>query len=77
MLFEAGKNRVMVKVQGYLRGSDQQVICGRLTDAGTVDLDQGYDESLVILVHAENILMIGGGLGVIKESDIEAIGRDN
>ncbi len=76
MQFEAGHARVVVAVQGYLRGSDQKVICGRLLDAGQVSLDRGYDEALIILAATEHVTMISNTQGIIREEDIVAIGRE-
>jgi hypothetical protein len=76
MQFEAGHMRVIVKVQGYLKDSDQQVVCGQLVDTGSLDLDRGYDEHFIVLAHKQDVVMIGNSRGVIKQEDIVAIGRE-
>jgi hypothetical protein len=75
MIFEPGPGRVKVAIQGYLRGSDGQVVCGRLIDAGQVALDLGYDLSLIILAKKEDLVPLPDGEGFIREEDIIGIGR--
>ena len=74
--FEPGPNRVKIEVQGYLTGTQQKVVCGRLLDAGTVTIDRGYDE-IIIICEKKNLMSVPGGNGFVLAQDIIGIGRTN
>ena len=49
IVYGTGPGRVRVRIQGYLRGSEESLICGQMTDPGDTEVGMPYQDELLII----------------------------